>query len=45
MFTENLQHIRQQSDAGTKEDQPHNIKRRGSLFAKVGQMHVDHQQT
>ena len=29
MFTEDLQHIRQQSDAGTEEDEPHNIERMG----------------
>ena len=45
MFTEYLQHVRQQRDAGAEEDEPDHIERMGLLFAVVRQMEIDHQQT
>ena len=44
MFAEYLQHIRQQRDAGAKEDEADNIEGIG-LFAVVRQMQIDHEQT
>src|ERR1035441_3188360 len=44
MFTEYLQYIRQQRDAGAKEDEAYGIERIG-LFAVVRQMQIDHAQT
>src|ERR1700676_1854117 len=45
MFAENLQHVRQQRDSGTKQNEPDNIERLGIFLAVVGQMQIHHQQT
>src|ERR1017187_1653517 len=44
MFAEDLQYIRQQSDAGAEENESDDIKRVGLLFAVVGQMQMDEDQ-
>ena len=45
MFPEYFQHVGQQGDPGTEEDEPNDIERVGVLFAIVRQMEIDHQQT
>jgi hypothetical protein len=41
MVAEYLQHVGQQSNAGTEEDEPDNVERVGALFAIVGQVQMD----
>src|SRR6202789_1264039 len=45
MLAEYLQHVRQQCDSGTEEDESDNIEGMCLLFAVVGQMDVDEDQT
>ena len=45
MLAEYLQHIRQQSDPRTEQDESDNIERRGPLFAVVRQMQINEDQT
>src|SRR5580704_10783307 len=44
VLTKNLKRIRQQRDAGAKENESDNIERDGLFFAIVGHMQIDHQQ-
>ena len=45
MFAEDFQHVRQQPDAGAEENESDHVKRMGVLFAVVGQMQIDEDQT
>src|ERR1700722_9612921 len=45
MLAENLQHVRQQRDSRTKQNEPDNIQRLGISLAVVRQVYINHQQT
>jgi len=44
MIAEYLQHVRQQGDAGTEEDEADDVERLGVRFSIVGQMQIDQDQ-
>jgi len=44
VLTKNFENVREQGDAGAEQHQADKIERMHMLFAKVGQMQIDHHQ-